>query len=356
MRIVTPYIYGNAKSFQLYEGTLEDRNLFGSAYSGERSVNVRQMKIVRRNDGRTYYHYVCYGAQEFENRNSNANGVFGMSLLIVDGNYCTDFEGILHGFDSLTEEILNKKVILEKRDNGILHFLVNYFHEQKAEMEYIKQQMLNLVDVESLQRYDESFSKGKNEQVCVLDDKSSNDEICEQLKNYHTVILRNILSHKVTYLVDGKEFKSFEIVCGSKLPSVDEPFPKEGYYFSGWSNIPHTMPDRDVTIEGNFIEIIEQKMSDTEEDSLADTLPVVNTNKQDVDTLNSIVPLYERFIEIVCTKNGETKYYELSQLVKRCNQSCKNKKIKNLVNNIDVYLKKMDKRSPKAHWQNLCFR
>ena len=60
-----------------------------------------------------------------------------------------------------------------------------------------------------------------------------------------------INKYKVTYIVDGAEYKTTEVEYGSTLTSEAEPT-KEGYSFSGWSDIPETMPANDVTITGTF--------------------------------------------------------------------------------------------------------
>ena len=60
-----------------------------------------------------------------------------------------------------------------------------------------------------------------------------------------------INSYKLTYVVDGEEYKSFEIEYGTSLNEEAEP-EKEGHTFSGWSDIPETMPANDVTINGKF--------------------------------------------------------------------------------------------------------
>ena len=57
--------------------------------------------------------------------------------------------------------------------------------------------------------------------------------------------------YKLTYMVDGDVYKTYEIEYGTRI--TPEPAPtKEGYSFSGWSNIPSTMPARDVTVTGTF--------------------------------------------------------------------------------------------------------
>ena len=57
--------------------------------------------------------------------------------------------------------------------------------------------------------------------------------------------------YKLTYLVDGVEYKSSEVEFGSAIAAEDNPT-KEGYTFSGWSEIPDTMPASDVIITGLF--------------------------------------------------------------------------------------------------------
>ena len=60
-----------------------------------------------------------------------------------------------------------------------------------------------------------------------------------------------INSYKLTYLVDGEQYKSLQVNYGAAITSEAEPT-KEGYNFSGWSLIPQTMPAKDVTITGTF--------------------------------------------------------------------------------------------------------
>ncbi len=61
----------------------------------------------------------------------------------------------------------------------------------------------------------------------------------------------SINSYTLTYLVDGEVYKTSTIVYGTAL--TPEPTPtKEGYTFSGWDNVPETMPAHDVVVTGSF--------------------------------------------------------------------------------------------------------
>ena len=55
----------------------------------------------------------------------------------------------------------------------------------------------------------------------------------------------------LTYVVDGEVYKTQDIEVNTPITPEAAP-EKEGYTFSGWSEIPTTMPDHDVTVTGTF--------------------------------------------------------------------------------------------------------
>ena len=61
----------------------------------------------------------------------------------------------------------------------------------------------------------------------------------------------SINKYKLTYTVDGEVYKTYEMEYGATITPEAEPT-KEGYTFSGWSEIPATMPAHDVTVTGTF--------------------------------------------------------------------------------------------------------
>lgn len=60
-----------------------------------------------------------------------------------------------------------------------------------------------------------------------------------------------INEYALTYMVDGEEYKTETIAYGTELTALTAPT-KEGYTFSGWSELPETMPAKDITITGSF--------------------------------------------------------------------------------------------------------
>ena len=57
--------------------------------------------------------------------------------------------------------------------------------------------------------------------------------------------------YALIYIVDSEEYKQYDMEEGESITPEAAPT-KEGYTFSGWSEIPETMPAHDVTVTGTF--------------------------------------------------------------------------------------------------------
>ncbi len=68
-----------------------------------------------------------------------------------------------------------------------------------------------------------------------------------------TVFVANFKAreYNVVYKVDGEEYQTVPTAFGSTITPIAEP-EKEGYTFSGWSEVPETMPASDVEVTGTF--------------------------------------------------------------------------------------------------------
>ncbi|MBQ4519529.1 MAG: InlB B-repeat-containing protein [Bacteroidaceae bacterium] len=70
----------------------------------------------------------------------------------------------------------------------------------------------------------------------------------------HDVTIRGefvINTYKLTYILDGEIYTTMQISYGSPIYLITDPV-REGYTFSGWSEVPETMPAQDVTVTGSF--------------------------------------------------------------------------------------------------------
>ena len=77
--------------------------------------------------------------------------------------------------------------------------------------------------------------------------------IFDNFKLYYNAPLT---SYVLTYMVDGKVYETYTLEEGQELPLVESPT-KDGYTFVGWNidgyeQMPQTMPDKDLIVNGMF--------------------------------------------------------------------------------------------------------
>lgn len=73
----------------------------------------------------------------------------------------------------------------------------------------------------------------------------------EPWKNFRNIVKIDTPDYTLTYIVDEEVYKTYQLEEGISITPEDVPT-KEGYTFSGWSEIPETMPAHDVAVTGSF--------------------------------------------------------------------------------------------------------
>ena len=84
----------------------------------------------------------------------------------------------------------------------------------------------------------------------------------------HDVIVTGDFSiniHKVTWKIDGEIIAETEVEYDGIIVEPEVPV-KDGYEFEGWEDIPQTMPDHDITINGKYklLSVIARIMADND--------------------------------------------------------------------------------------------
>ena len=104
----------------------------------------------------------------------------------------------------------------------------------------------------------------------------------------------SVNKYQVTYIIDGEVFSTESVEYGATIvpPTVED---KEGYTFSGWADVPETMPAHDITIYGNFASGIAEMCID----SAAGTI-IYTINGKRISRL-------QRGVNIVRTSDGKVK-------------------------------------------------
>ena len=94
-----------------------------------------------------------------------------------------------------------------------------------------------------------------NKWSCVLkvpQNYKSAYQAAEQWKEFFFIEdVVEVKKFAVIYMVDNELFATDSISVGEVIITIEEPT-KEGYTFSGWSEVPETMPAEDLVVEGYF--------------------------------------------------------------------------------------------------------
>ena len=151
------------------------------------------------------------------------------------------------------------------------------------------------------------------------------DEIPETMPARDVVIEGSfaVNSYNVVYIVDGEEYKRESVVYGTAITLPGEPT-KEGYTFSGWSGIPETMPAEDITVTGSFSVnsydvtfVVDEEVYKTVSVNYGETIPVPEEPVKDGCTFSgwSEIPATMPAEDITITGSFYANYYTLTYMV-----------------------------------------
>lgn len=194
----------------------------------------------------------------FENSNESflqTNSILPVSIK-YNGNYLTMGEWIVKiDYVNLYDNYVYTKLAIKKANsygsNIQLEDISDYVIDNSS---YYK--LIYLVDDVEYKKYE--IKEGETITPEAAPEKegytfSGWSEISETMPAHDVIVTGtfNINKYKLIYKVDSEEYKSCEVEYGATIAPEAAPT-KEGYTFSGWSEIPETMPAKDVTITGSF--------------------------------------------------------------------------------------------------------
>ena len=94
-------------------------------------------------------------------------------------------------------------------------------------------------------------------------------------------------SYTLTYVVDGEVYTTVEVPYGSEIVPIDAP-ERPGSVFSGWQNVPETMPAHDVEVSGSFTTGIQEIVRDGGLVDVYDVRGVLVRSRMDVRELRTL--------------------------------------------------------------------
>ena len=130
-------------------------------------------------------------------------------------------------------------------------------------------------------------------------------------------------SYNLIYIVDGEEYKRESVAYGTAITLHGEPT-KEGYTFSGWSEVPATMPAEDITVTGSFSVnsydvtfIVDEEVYKTVSVNYGETIPMPEEPVKDGCTFSgwSEIPATMPAEDITITGSFYANYYTLTYMV-----------------------------------------
>ena len=193
------------------------------------------------------------------------------SYTITQGDALPTFEADYSGFkNDETADVLNKKPVLttsvtSSSEPGTFDIVASGAKAQNYEISYVKgtltinpgvYKLTYMVDGEVYKTYDVVYDTKITAEAEPTKEGytfSGWSEIPATMPAYDVTVTGSfsINSYKLTYTVDGEVYKTYDLEYGATITPEAEPT-KEGYNFSGWSEIPATMPAHDVTVTGSF--------------------------------------------------------------------------------------------------------
>jgi len=192
-------------------------------------------------------------------RNIEINGSFTINkyriLLFLDNEYYKDVE-FVYNSDILLEDAPAKENYTFEGWQDVPEKMPARSLVIKGTYSINKYKLTYFVDNEEYKSYEVEFGSAITPETAptkVGYTFSGWSEIPETMPAQDVVVTGtfSVNKYKLTYFVDNEEYKSYEVEFGSTITPETAPT-KEGYTFSGWSEIPETMPAQDVDIYGTY--------------------------------------------------------------------------------------------------------
>lgn len=175
--MIKTFVFGTPHGFDFYEKDPLYNKYFQGFYISNRKG--RRLMVNRKDNGETIYSYIHYGFKEIIDR--PAKGLFGMSLILDNDTYCSDFSKIFDWFEYLFGIIEKERNIFKLNESGIYQYTIDKFSDNASDVEWLKSVMPNIFSNPSagtsLVKYDSSFSLKKTGKIFQFNNNEEQSKI-----------------------------------------------------------------------------------------------------------------------------------------------------------------------------------
>lgn len=218
---VKTFIYGTPLGFNFYEDDSQYKDYFKGFYISSREG--RRLMVNRLDNGETTYNFLCYRIAENHNR---PNAFFGMSLVLSDYQYCSNFSKLYDWFDFLFDKLVNEHSLFKLQGNE-LQYNVSKFEDDREDVEWLKSNIPNILsspDIK-LQKYDASFSNKKTGQIIQFNNSEPIDKVLKAFKQSRWISISPIFVDQEDCLeLDYMELsQNIESITKQLLPIAIKP-------------------------------------------------------------------------------------------------------------------------------------
>ena len=259
--------YSNVGLYVLEIGDAESKNYTIGYEKGQLTINKRQLTVSTKNYTRTYgeenpdFEIIYAGFVNNEDESvliskpkatteAKVDSDVGVYDITIDNGVAENYD-FSYNNGKLTIEKAYQTLTWDQNFNDVKLYdqiELTAIASSGLEITYTIEgdQICSIIRIGNKQYLD---CTGEGETVVVAIQEGNNN-YWQTTKIYKQITVIST-KYKLTYIVDGEVYKTYDVEYGATITPEAEPT-KEGYTFSGWSEIPETMPAHDVTVTGTF--------------------------------------------------------------------------------------------------------
>lgn len=227
------YVFGASHGFTFYGNEIKlqlpetPKDYFKRFWRYSRKG--RYLVVNRRNDGLTFYTFLCYGLLDV---NYKINSFFGMSVVLDNDEYASNFVEVYEWFDYVFDKVVSRGVLFNVNSLGQVQFKDQMLNAEAiaAEVGWLKSNIPNFFlksPSAGMSRYDSSFAAHASAEAKKFSCDASQSEIIRAFKNHRWIYVSSeVKASEAPIVLDAGSHKPKEAPASDfSEREVSEPIP-----------------------------------------------------------------------------------------------------------------------------------